>query len=177
MKSLFLTLCRLSQLPERMINGRMSYEISIDLNKKEISFGDYALIHEGKLTDKQVLLDNGSIPFDILIDKHDLSENPEIKIDDLTKNPYENIEKLYEIFYNSAPDKLSTERKQNFIGKSLKEFKACDFTGMERSRIQTLLELYVLLGAMRGWFPWDDSTKFFRKGTHPNLYIYKAWIL
>lgn len=176
MKSLFTILYELSQGCELMINNCMSYSLVTDLNKRQVRFKKYKIIDNGQVVSDVVLSGERIIKYDELIKENDLDFILPTELN-ARENPYEVIEYLYGLFYCSAPNSTATKKKQNFIGKSLNDFGANDFSGMKRSQIQPILELYVLLAGMEEWIPWENKELFFWRGKQNGLYIYRKWIL
>ena len=176
MKSLFTILYELSQSSEIMMNNCLSYNLSVDLEKRQVRFKKYTIIDQGEIVRDVVLQEGTSLDFDELIKEGDLDFILPRELSERS-NPYETIEFLYGLFYCSVPDVSAMKKKQNFIGMGLNDFGANDFTGMRRSKIQPLLELYILLGGMQKWIPWKDQKRFFWKGEHKSLYVYRKWIL
>ena len=176
MKSLFKVLYELSQGNSLMINSCMSFRMTTDLYKRQVRFKKYKVVDQGSVVSDVTLCSGEVIEYDDLIKERDLDFILPIELNE-KENPYEVIEYLYGLFYCSVPDRSAVQKKQNFIAKGLNDFGANDFTGMRRSEIQPLLELYVLLAGMKGWITWKDDKLFFWKGEHKSLYIYRKWIL
>lgn len=178
MDSLYKILYELSQTGTLMINRKKSYNLSVNLNKRRANIGKHIIVDRGEVVTLPTTWEKEEIPYDVLIKENDIKTLfPSSGIEDIKTNPYQVIEQLYELYYNSIPNKWSREKKQNLRAKDLQEFKADDFCGMLRSQAQPLLELYILLAGMAGWIKWEDKNYFFWKGEHSLLYIYRKWIM
>ena len=108
------------------------------------------------------------------MNKEDLSE---FDIEDCIGEPWSVVEKLYELYKRSVPDK---EMKYTYF-KALSKEELTDYDlvfGLERYVIKSILEGYVCLAIASGILKWEDETKWFWQSKNdPDLIVLKKWFV
>lgn len=153
--------------------------LKFDLRKKKISNGHYDLLINGQLVRDKIRLSDGEV--------YDLKEIPLIQPSDLedygifaiNQNPYEVIEKLYQLYKYSAPKMNTKYSRMNF--RALTESEMTNgqiLNGMPRIEAQYMLEGYIMLAGLAGWIPWHEDKHFYWQSLNDNqLILFKEFVM
>ena len=157
--SLYETLCKLSEHPQKIIDGGMTDNLFFDLENKEIKSRGMSILRTGKIT-----LESGET---MILPRELLSEEEK-------RDPWMKLQNLYDQFHSSLP--WGNCRKSYFLPKRSDELTAKELSdGIPRSEARIKLEAYILLGSLSGIFDWPCDSHWFWKGKN-GLIVYRNWM-
>lgn len=152
--------------PTAICGGGRTDGLEFDLARKSIHSGRLCILREGKLLLKKIRLTDGTVvELDGLID--------------FEGDPYAEIERLYQQFKRSVPNRHERLNRGNFKALSSDALTMEELTGnMPRVQARYLLEGFILLASAEGRIPWRVPAHFFwQSPTDPDCIIYRDWIL
>ena len=92
-------------------------------------------------------------------------------------NPWEIIEELYGNYKRSIPSATVLTNKPYFKADSVEDLTDMEMAfNMNRNEAQVILEGYVLLAGLSGWFTWEYDKHWFWQGTDKELVVLREWI-
>lgn len=150
--------------------------IEINLTTKDVYCGKHTIMQSGKLLQDTITTDKKTYTIENLIETDDLMFLGE-DFSDIKRDPYNVMEKLFHIYYNSSPNRFNDQRKKNILCKSLNKMTYEELEqGENRNKAQTMLEGYILLGGLSKWITWDEESNFFTK-IDDSFYLFRDWII
>ena len=162
--SLYEVIKEITEKQQKIIGGGCSQNLCFDLKEKSIRSKRKYILKNGKLESPFIEVEGGK--------KYDLS-GIELISQEEVGDPFETLQKLYDEFIFSFPDK--NVQKSAFRPKSSDELTDEQLSkGINRSFARCRLEAFVVLSALCGHLKIDLSHWFYRGEN--GLIIYKDWV-
>ncbi len=154
--SLWEILCKIAE-----VDG---FNLKFDLVQKNIKYK------------KKFIIEKGKIAIDFIEDcdgrKYEIQKGNIIQV---TNNPYDEIQKLYDSYIFSRPNRCN--RKSVFRAKKSDELSYEQLTnGEDRELARCKLEGFIILNVVIEKLIWKETTHWFWKGNN-GLIIFKEWVL
>lgn len=164
------------------------YEIICDMAKHHCRIRDMGSTDQLKfdLENKSIRCGNGYIVQNgrYCVDWLDLSDGTFYLLNDSffnmnIKDPYVFVEELFKEYIVSRPSSIGAKNKGNFRAKTSDELSFDQLiNGQDRLELQYRLEAFILLGALKGIFKWENNKHWFWKSKNvPGLILYKNWLI
>lgn len=156
-------LIQLSQSHIPFKGGGYCDGLNFDLKNKRIYKGDIVLMDKGKIIPQTLKL-KGGYSFEL---------KEEMEIFTQVDNPYEELERRYENFRYSVPNRYSEYTKDNFEALDINDIPQEYFNRMyPRQLARVELEAFVMFQN----FPWENERHHYWQSTQDkSLIIYKEW--
>lgn len=161
--SFYDVLIQLSQMHLKFKQGGYSDGLNFDLRQRRIYKGNIILMDKGKVIPQTLKFKGG----------YEIELTEDMKVFDSVDNPYEELEKRYENFKYSVPNKYSEYTKDNFIALNVNDIPDEYFYKQyPRQLARVELEAFVMFQE----FPWENEKYHYWQSTQDkSLIIYKEW--
>lgn len=101
-------------------------------------------------------------------------------IDDTEYNKWDAwqiLENLYARYKRSVPTSHQNGNKPYFKACNVEDLTDDELAfNLDRNYAQAMIEAYVLLGSLSGWFEWQNDKHWFWQGTDKELVVLREWI-